>query len=155
MAGTVSRASHLMRVGKFSSAHSLKRARIEIIPLIDVMFFLLASFMMVGLSMSKMKSIKVDLPKVRATQKDLNPDLFNIAISKSGETYVGKEALALPEILGRLTNVYRVKTNLHVYVSGDANATHGSVLRVLSMVRSAGIQRVQFATQPVGNANRP
>lgn len=141
-----------MRKGKFGSAHLVKRARIEIIPLIDVMFFLLASFMMVSLSMSRMKSIKIALPSATAAQEDLNPDMFNITVSKSGETYVGKEALPMTEVLNRLTNTYHVKTNLHVYVSGDREATHGSVIRVLGMVRSAGIQRVQFATQPVQKA---
>ena len=145
----------VIRAGKFSSARPLKRARIEIIPLIDVMFFLLASFMMVSLSMSKMKSIKIALPQAAAAQKDLNPDMFNITVAKSGETYVGKEALAMPDVLHRLTNAYRVKTNLHVYVSGDREATHGSVIRVLGMVRSAGIQRVHFATQPVEKGPQP
>lgn len=112
------------------------------------MFFLLASFMMVSLSMSKMKSIKISLPQATAAQKDLNPDMFNITVNKAGETYVGKDLLTMPQILGKLTNVYNANTNIHVYVSGDRDALHGSVIRVLNAVRSAGIVRVQFATAP-------
>lgn len=142
-----------MRKGKFGSAHAAKRARIEIIPLIDVMFFLLASFMMVSLSMSKMKSIKIALPQANAAQKDLSPDMFNITVNKAGETYVGKQLLAMPQVLNLLTNAYHANTNVHVYVSGDRDATHGSVIRVLNTVRTAGITRVQFATAPMEKAN--
>lgn len=152
MAGSSGGASPLMRKGKFGSAHVAKRARVEIIPLIDVMFFLLASFMMVSLSMSKTKSVKVALPVAGASQRDLNPDMFNITVNKAGEVYVGRQQLAMPEVLNLLTNTYRAKTNLHVYVSGDRDASHGSVLRVLNAVRSAGILRVQFATAPTEKA---
>lgn len=155
MAGSGGGTAPVMRTGKFGSAMRLKRARIEIIPLIDVMFFLLASFMMVSLSMSKMKSVKIALPQAAASQKDLNPDMFNITVNKAGETYVGKQVLAMPQVLNLLTNAYRAKTNLHVYVSGDRDATHGSVIRVLNTVRSAGIQRVQFATAPIEKASTP
>jgi len=149
MAGSSGGSSTVVRKGKFGSAYTSKRARIEIIPLIDVMFFLLASFMMVSLSLSKMKSVKINLPQAGASQKDLNPDMFNITVNKAGETYVGKKLMAMPEVLNLLTNAYHNKTNLHVYVSGDRDATHGSVIRVLNTVRSAGVLRVQFATAPV------
>lgn len=142
-----------MRKGKFGSAYAAKRARIEIIPLIDVMFFLLASFMMVSLSMSKMKSVKIALPQASAAQKDLSPDMFNITVNKAGETYVGKQLLAMPQVLNLLTNAFRANTNIHVYVSGDRDATHGSVIRVLNTVRTAGITRVQFATAPMEKGN--
>jgi biopolymer transport protein ExbD len=153
MAGSSGGSSPVLRKGKFGSAYAAKRARIEIIPLIDVMFFLLASFMMVSLSMSKMKSVKIALPQASASQKDLSPDMFNITVNKAGETYVGKQLLAMPQVLNLLTNAYRGNTNIHVYVSGDRDATHGSVIRVLNTVRTAGITRVQFATAPMEKAN--
>lgn len=152
MAGSSGGSSPLVRKGKFGAAHAAKRARIEIIPLIDVMFFLLASFMLVSFSMSKTKSIKIALPQSEAAQKDLNPDMFNITVNKEGETYVGKDRLALPQVLGMLTNAYNLNTNIHVYVSGDRDALHGAVIRVLNAVRTAGIVRVQFATAPMPKA---
>ena len=56
----------LLTIMRLASPIPHKRARIEIIPLIDIMFFLLASFMMVSLSQTHMKGIKVALPSTQA-----------------------------------------------------------------------------------------
>ena len=69
-----------------------KHSRIEIIPLIDIMFFLLASFMMVSLSMDRTQNIKVDLPPATQAQHDFSPDMVNIAVDKSGAVWFQKTA---------------------------------------------------------------
>src|SRR5438034_172924 len=134
-----------MRIGS-PIAH--KKSRIEIIPLIDIMFFLLASFMMVSLSMIKLQSIKMDLPTATQARRDLKPDIFNIAVDKLGDVYIEKEHKTLPELFTILTNKARANTNLPVYISGDREATHGAIINVLDLVRRAGIQKVSFAISP-------
>ena len=125
-----------------------KKARIEIIPLIDIMFFLLASFMMVSLQMQKMQTIKVNLPTATQARPDFKPDMINIAVNKSGDVFVEKEKKTLPELSLILSNRLHVNTNLPVYISGDADTTHGSMVYVLDFVRRAGIQKVAFAVKP-------
>ena len=131
-----------MRIG---SPIPHKKSRIEIIPLIDIMFFLLAAFMMVSLSMIKLQSIKMDLPTATQARRDLKPDIFNISVDKIGDVYVEKERKTLPELFSILTNKATVNTNLPVYISGDKDATHGAIINVLDLVRRAGIQKVSFA----------
>ncbi len=53
---------------KLSSPYRRKHSRIEIIPLIDIMFFLLASFMMVSLNLDRTQNIRVDLPTATQTE---------------------------------------------------------------------------------------
>ncbi|NLH73525.1 MAG: biopolymer transporter ExbD [Verrucomicrobia bacterium] len=122
-----------------------KKARIEIIPLIDIMFFLLASFMMVSLTMIHMQSIKMDLPTAVMGQKDFKPEIINIDIDKTGQPYIEKEPKTLAEVYNYLTNRLATKTNLPVYIRGDREATHGSVISVLDLVRKAGVMKVSFA----------
>ncbi len=122
-----------------------KKARIEIIPLIDIMFFLLASFMMVSMTMIKMQSIKVNLPTATQAKPDLKPDILNIAVSKGGEFYIEKKQYTMTELREELLKRYRANTNLPVYISGDKDALHGNVIGVLDEVRKAGIQKVAFA----------
>src|SRR5688572_30532810 len=129
---------------KIGSPIPHKKTRIEIIPLIDIMFFLLASFMMVSLSMIKLQSIKMDLPTATQARRDLKPDIFNISVDKIGDVYVEKERKTLPELYSILTNKAFLNTNLPVYISGDKEATHGSIIHVLDLVRRAGIQKVSF-----------
>ena len=125
-----------------------KKARIEIIPLIDIMFFLLASFMMASLSMMRLQSIKMDLPTATTAKRDFKPDIVNIAVDKLGDISIDKKPMNVVEVQSYLSNKFRVNTNLPVYISGDKDATHGAVIRVLDLVRREGIQKVSFAISP-------
>jgi len=134
-----------MRIG---SPLPHKKARIEIIPLIDIMFFLLASFMMASLTMIRMQSIKMDLPTATAATRDFKPDIINVAVDKLGDIYIEKQRVTAAELHVYLSNKYRLNTNVPVYISGDKDATHGAVIRVLDLVRREGIQKVSFAITP-------
>ena len=131
-----------MKIGSPIKHH---KARIEIIPLIDIMFFLLASFMMVSLTMIKMQSIKMDLPTATQAKRDFKPDILNISVDKAGDVYIEKSPVTVVELHTVLSNRFRANTNLPVYISGDRDASHGSVIRVLDLVRREGIQKVSFA----------
>ena len=133
---------------KLGSPFPEKKARIEIIPLIDIMFFLLASFMMASLTMIRMQSIKMDLPTATMATKDFKPDIINIAVDKAGEVSIDKQPMNLLELHSYLSNKFRLNTNVPVYISGDKDATHGSVIRVLDAVRREGIQKVSFNVSP-------
>ena len=130
---------------KIGSPLPHKKARIEIIPLIDIMFFLLASFMMASLTMIRMQSIKMDLPTATAASRDFKPDIVNIDVDKMGDIYVEKKQITTAELHTYLSNKFRANTNLPVYISGDKAASHGAVIRVLDLVRREGIQKVSFA----------
>ena len=130
---------------KIGSPFPEKKARIEIIPLIDIMFFLLAAFMMASLTMIKMQSIKMNLPTATMATRDFKPDILNISVDKAGDVYVEKKPVNVTELHNILSNKFRMNTNVPVYISGDKDATHGSVIRVLDIVRREGIQKVSFA----------
>lgn len=134
-----------MRIG---SPLPHKKARIEIIPLIDIMFFLLAAFMMASLTMIRMQSIKMDLPTATAASRDFKPDIVNIDVDRAGDIYVEKKPVTTMELHLFLSNKFRINTNVPVYISGDKAATHGAVIRVLDLVRREGIQKVSFAITP-------
>lgn len=145
-ATSVGGATPMARRSKFGRPVQYKKARIEIIPLIDVMFFLLAAFMMVSLSMTKVSSIKLNLPSARQGQPEFRPDICNIAVDKTGQPWIEKEKATLPEIWTLVSNKFRVNTNLTVFVSGDRDTSHRSIVQVLQMVRQAGPQKVSFST---------
>jgi len=129
---------------KLPSPVQRRHSRIEIIPLIDIMFFLLASFMMVSLQLDKASNIKVNLPAATEAHPDFKPDMMNIAVDKNGAVWVAKKELTLPELSLDLSNRFRADTNLPVYISGDAATLHGAMVDVLDAVRRAGVQKVAF-----------
>ena len=124
-----------------------KRARIEIIPLIDVMFFLLACFMMVSLSMATTKSIKVNLPTAQSADPDNHPNTLVVSVDAAGGIYLDKRPLGRNELLAELTRLHAANAATRVVITGDAEARHGSLLAVLDRVRLAGIQTVAFQTR--------
>jgi biopolymer transport protein ExbD len=131
---------------KISSPIPKRRTRIVIIPLIDIMFFLLASFMMISLQMSRTANIKVNLPSATQAAQDYKPDMVNIAVDKSGAVWLEKKQIALPDLSLVLTARFHANTNLPVYISGDRDTLHGDMVKVYETVRSVGIQKVAFMT---------
>ena len=123
-----------------------RRSRIVIIPLIDIMFFLLASFMMVSLQMSRTENIKVRLPAALAAQQDYKPNMVNIAVDKSGGVWLEKKEISLAELGSVLSNRFAANPELPVYISGDRDTRHGDMVKVYQTVRAAGIQNVAFIT---------
>jgi biopolymer transport protein ExbD len=119
-------------------------ARIEIIPLIDIMFFLLAAFMLVSLSMVTLRSVKVDLPTAATATPDTQKDLASVSVDKAGLIYLEGTPLGANELVLRLSTSRQSNPALRVFISGDVEARHGDIIRALDLVRSTGIQKVAF-----------
>ncbi len=117
-------------------------ARIEIIPLIDIMFFLLAAFMLVSLSMVNLRSVKVNLPTATTASPETKQDLVSISVDKSGLAYLDARPLAQNELALLLSAMTKTNSEARVFISGDQDARHGDVVKVLDVVRFAGIQKV-------------
>jgi biopolymer transport protein ExbD len=124
-----------------------RRTRLEIIPLIDIMFFLLASFMMVSLQMQKVRTLKASLPTATVASSTIKPDMVTVMVDRGGQVSVESKPISFPDLLTLLTNRYALNTNLPVCVTGARDATHGSVMYVLDFVKRAGIQRVAIAVK--------
>ena len=132
-----------------------RRSRIVIIPLIDIMFFLLASFMMLALEMSRTESIKVNLPPASQSRQDFRPDMINIAVDKSGAVWLEKKEISLAELASVLKDRFQANPDVPVYISGDRDTLHGDMVKVYQTVRAAGIQKVAFMTDSRQNPPPP
>jgi biopolymer transport protein ExbD len=136
---------------KVASPIPHKRARIEIIPLIDIMFFLLASFMMVSLSQTHMKGIRVNLPAMTAPVLNPPKDYIAIKVTAGNNIYFDGELVPENEVLPRLYQLHQANSEIKVSLSAEEQALHGDVITVLDHVRSVGITKVGYqikAAQP-------
>jgi biopolymer transport protein ExbD len=129
------------------SPRGRKRARIEIIPLIDVIFFLLATFMMVSLSMVKNNAIKVNLPAAVTGAPQERDDRTMITVTKDGDLYFNKEMLPLDQLPARLVQLKAQQSEPKVFINGDEKALFGSAVEVLDDLRQAGITKVAIDTK--------
>jgi len=121
-----------------------KKARIEIIPLIDIMFFLLASFMMVSLSQVHMKGIKVNLPSGSSGQTQTKREYISVSVDKDGHYFFDKDEVQDEELINRLRRVHESAPEAKVFVRGDRDSVHLNVTHALDMIRSAGFYKISF-----------
>jgi len=131
-----------------------RKTRLEIIPLIDVMFFLLASFMMVSLTMTKQQTIKDNLPVASATQSDFKPDMINLAVNATGDVFFDKAAISLPELARKLAERFGKNPATPVYISADVNTRYADLVKVLDAAKRVGFTKVAFNVKPA-NAAKP
>ena len=137
-----------------SKIPSENEARIEIIPLIDIMFFLLAAFMLVSLSMVNQRNIEVNLPTATAATPETTRNLVNIAVDQAGVAYVEGKAIGNNELVASLAALQKTNSSPRVFVSGDRDARHGDVIRVLDLARSAGIEKIAFEIREPAGGDR-
>lgn len=130
-------------------------ARIEIIPLIDIMFFLLAAFMLVSLSMVNMKGVKVNLPTATTATPESKQDFVNVTVDKAGVAYLNATPMGQHELALALAALQKTNADPRVFISGDVDARHGDVIRVLDTVRAAGIQKVAFEIREPVKSGQP
>jgi biopolymer transport protein ExbD len=132
-----------------------KKARIEIIPLIDIMFFLLASFMMVSLSQVHMKGMKVTLPTGQSGETQPKNNYISVSVDKNGYVYFDKTQVDYDQLLQRLQAVYQADPEAKVFLRGDADTVHGNIIRVLDYLRAAGFLKISFEIKSEAAKNVP
>jgi biopolymer transport protein ExbD len=129
-----------------------KKARIEIIPLIDVIFFLLATFVLFTLSLQRIASLPVTLP-VAAPPGPPNPNDTTVYLQVSEDgTYYWKqgsgtaELISVGEIAPKLADYKRSESAPRILIRGDNKAKFGAAVFALDEVRKAGIEQVSVET---------
>lgn len=128
-----------------------RRARIEIIPLIDIIFFLLATFVMVSLSMTKNQGIRVALPAASTAGTLSEPrqaeETVTLSVTEKGDVFFNKERVTLAQLPFRLQALKSSVRDPKVIVNGEAGADFKQVVAVLDEARKLGITKVGISTE--------
>ncbi len=128
-------------------ASAKKKARIEIIPMIDTMFFLLVFFMIATLAMTLQRGMPVNLPTAASTTEKVREQV-SLTLTEEGILYYNKEPIALDELQPRLSAVLQTDPEPTVVINADEQITHGRVIEVMDHVRLSGISNMAIATKP-------
>lgn len=127
------------------SANDEEEAKIEVVPLIDIMFFLLASFMMVSLTMTQVNRVKLKLPTVTTSQQEMKTPPIHLAIDANGVITWDMVVTTPTEITDKLKALPPTEETA-VMIGADEEAKHKQVMAVLDAVKVAGISKVSFET---------
>lgn len=132
---------------KIRSPRSQKKARIEVIPLIDIVFFLLATFVMVSLSMVKNEGVTVNVPVASTSAPQDRENYSAITVTESGDYFFNKDAASLEEIVERLKVLKEQESDPKVFINGDEKAEFGRAIAILDETRKLGITKVAIETR--------
>jgi biopolymer transport protein ExbD len=124
-----------------------EKARIGIIPMIDIIFFLLVFFMVSTLSMTINRGLPVNLPKAASSQKDLR-ESFNVTVMQDGTLFLNKEPTTLEQLGQQVRATVEKEPELVVMINADDQAMHGAIVSVMDEVRLAGVSRLAIAVRP-------
>ncbi|KAB2640016.1 MAG: biopolymer transporter ExbD [Verrucomicrobia bacterium] len=124
-------------------------ARIEVVPLIDIMFFLLAAFMLVSLSMTQLQRVPLRLPEAASGSAQTQPPPVQIAVDAHGVITWDRQVVTPSEITARLKHA-NLPPEARVLISADQEARYKQMMAVLDAVREAGIEKVGFETKEAG-----
>jgi biopolymer transport protein ExbD len=124
-----------------------QKARIEIIPMIDVIFFLLVFFMISTLSMTVNRGLPVNLPTAATSQKDLQENL-NLTMTQDGQLFLNRESITLQDLARRVQEALAVEPELMVIINADGEVRHSAVVQVMDELRGSGVARLAIAVKP-------
>ena len=124
-----------------------KKARIEIIPMIDTIFFLLVFFMISTLSMANYRGIPVNLPKA-ASGQHAPSESTAVTLTEDGKVFIDKQEVVRQEIRSFLAQRLRKNPELLVVINADDKVDHGQVVEILDEARQAGVARMAIAVKP-------
>ena len=133
------------------SAAAKKKPRIEIIPMIDTMFFLLVFFMIATLSMTMQHGMPVNLPEASSTTDKITEPV-SLTITENEDVYYNKELISINELRTRLLGLIQTTADPTIVINADEHVEHGLVIKVMDTVRLSGIHNMAIATKP---ATRP
>ncbi len=122
------------------------KARIEIIPLIDVIFLLLVAFIFCTIPMVIHRGLPVQLPASSTATVD-KKDFADITITRDGGIFLDKEAVTLSELKDRLILLHDESPGRKVLVSGDRKVPYETIIAVMDTVRKSGINGVSLETK--------
>jgi biopolymer transport protein ExbD len=125
-----------------------KHAKIEVIPLIDVVFFLLATFVMVSLSMTKNEGISVNVPSASTSSaKEKKDATLTLSVAQQGEIFFNKEKINFAQLPIRLQSFKSANKDPQVVVNADGKAEYSNVVAVIDEVKRTGISKVALSTE--------
>ena len=134
--------------GGGTNSDGTKKARIEIIPLIDVIFFLLATFVLFTLSLNKQEGLPVSLPDTITSEPRDPAGYVTISVTADGMMAWNRDLVSLDQFLDRLRALHAAEgADARILINGDQNAYFSQARYVFDEVRKSGITQVKIETR--------
>ena len=120
--------------------------KLMIIPMIDIIFFLLVFFMISTMTMVQQNTFKVGLPQASSAQLDMNQHA-NITVMADGNIAFNKESLDKEQLIRRVQIELQRNPDLQVILNGDKDVNYGFVIETFDALKQAGVKKLSIAVE--------
>lgn len=124
-----------------------RRPRIELVPMIDTIFFVLVFFVVASVSMVHQRGVRVELPRAVVGARP-EQSRITITVQRDGSLFIAKEPIMLASLADRLSGMLAADPNRPIFINADRRAEHGAVVEVMDCARRAGARSLTIATRP-------
>lgn len=131
---------------KLRSMKVQEEPKLMIIPMIDIIFFLLVFFMISTMTMVQQNTFKVGLPQARSAQLDMNQHA-NITVMADGNIAFNKESLDKEQLIRRVQIELQRNPDLQVILNGDKDVNYGFVIETFDALKQAGVKKLSIAVE--------
>lgn len=129
--------------------HGFDKPEVMIIPMIDIMFFLLVFFMLSTLYMVNLKTIPVNMPKSQSAETQLSVT-YLVTMKKDGSLWLEDKLISEKELIARAQAESKKSTKFSIVVRADQTLDYGMVIGLLDKFKAAGITRFGLAAESGG-----
>lgn len=131
-----------------NGSHNRVLSEINITPFVDVMLVLLIIFMVTAPLLQQ--GLPVNLPEAQAPALKRTKTDVILTLQKDGNVFLGDDKTAIPpdELEPRLTAIYSTREEKDLFIKADTDLRYGMVVKVMSMAKKAGVERIGMITQP-------
>lgn len=126
-----------------SSGYEQRRARIEMLPLIDVVFLLLVFFVYAMLSMVVHRGLRVELPVAAAAEVERS-EYIGITITKDNDLFIGDDPVEIGSLVEKVKERNGARGDLPVFINGDRRSDLGIAVKILDLLKGSGIREVSI-----------
>lgn len=131
---------------KLRSMKVQEEPKLMIIPMIDIIFFLLVFFMISTMTMVQQNTFKVGLPQASSAQLDMNQHA-NITVMADGNIAFNKESLDKEQLIRRVQIELQRNPDLQVILNGDKDVNYGFVIETFDALKQAGLKKLSIAVE--------
>ncbi len=124
-------------------------SQINVTPFVDVMLVLLVIFMITAPMMQQ--GMQVNLPKTESKAMEVKDNPVIVSIDRSGRAFIEKEEIPQGQLKSRLAAMFSSRSKKEVFLKADRDVPYGEVVKAMSEIKGAGVERLGMLTEPAGS----
>jgi len=130
----------------FRQKNRKEEAHLDMTPLVDVVFNLLIFFML-STTFVTTPGIKINLPEASSKELKVQEKEVRVALTRKGKVYLNRKLVSMDEVRKSLQQKARINPKMLVIIQADEQVTHGKVVQIMDMAKSAGLNKLAIATR--------